>query len=459
MSAARSRRSSSRRCSSSPRSSTAQTHGRTGGRAARRHHAGRVRRVPPRPRRLPRGRSVGRRPRPGVQRHELRGLPQRAGDRRRRRHGGAARGPPQCRRRLRDVRLHRRDALPPVLRAIARLPADASRRCDGVRAARADSAVRRRPRRSDSRRDPAGARGSERPQRRRRQRPGGAGRRRRDRRAPRRPLRLEGAARHAADLRRRRLPQRDGDHQRCVPAGSGVRHHAGADAGLRSDSRSGGHPRSGDAAARHRQLRHLHAVAGAGRSRGGQRADPRRASRSSPRIGCATCHVPGARDGRRARIRSSTARGSRSSRICCCTTSAPATASSRGPPRPTRFARRRCGACASAGRSCTTDRPARSRKPCSGTAARRCSRSAASSGSPRQSAPRCSRSCGRCRPARHGLTAPARSSQRSRRSQSTLWSLCASWSLCRSVCRRPCLRALRRSRRTSASPTRAPPGC
>ncbi len=76
--------------------------------------------------------------------------------------------------------------------------------------------------------------------------------------------------------------------------------------------------------------------------------------------------LPRARAGDRAEreSRCSTARGSRSSRTCCCTTSGPATASSRARPRPTRSARRRCGACACAGRSCTTARPARSRRPC-----------------------------------------------------------------------------------------------
>ncbi len=53
-------------------------------------------------------------------------------------------------------------------------------------------------------------------------------------------------------------------------------------------------------------------------------------------------------------------RPSRCSRISCCTTSAPATASSRRRRRRRRFARPPCGASGSAARSCTTDRPRRS---------------------------------------------------------------------------------------------------
>ena len=51
-------------------------------------------------------------------------------------------------------------------------------------------------------------------------------RRRRNRRTPRRTVRLEGAARDADHVRRRRLSQRDGDHQRPVPARKRVRHPA-----------------------------------------------------------------------------------------------------------------------------------------------------------------------------------------------------------------------------------------
>ena len=268
-------------------------------------------------------------------------------------------------------------------------------RCHRVRATRADPALRRRARRSHSRRDAAQPRGPERSQRRRRQRARRARRRYRHRRAPGRPFRLEVAARHAVDVRRRRLPQRNGDHQRRVPAGGGVRHHTGADAGVRSDPRSRGRPRSANAAARHRQLRHVHAVPGADRAGGCERSGPR------GRTGLRRHRLhdlphPHPRD--RAELESAVPPqdGSRCFRICCCTTSAPATASSRARPRPTRSARRPSGACVSGVRSCTTAPRRRPRKPSSGTPERRCWLDAASSASATPIGPRSWRSCDRC---------------------------------------------------------------
>ena len=62
---------------------------------------------------------------------------------------------------------------------------------------------------------------------------------------------------------------------------------------LRSDPRPRGHPRSADAPARHRQLRQLHALAGAGRARAGG-DDGTRDGRAGLRARSAapTCHVP-----------------------------------------------------------------------------------------------------------------------------------------------------------------------
>ena len=202
------------------------------GRAARRRHAGRVRGVPARPRRLPRGRDRGRRPGPGVQRHELRRLPQRAGDRRRRARSPKC-APGDADRDGEFIALDavRRDAVPPVLGPQPRLPAGrfpprptSSRGACRFRCS-APAWSRRSPTRRCSRskiRSIATATAS------------AAARRivtdRRDRRAARRPLRLEGAARDAARVRRRRLSQRDGHHQRPLPAGGRRRHLAGAHA-------------------------------------------------------------------------------------------------------------------------------------------------------------------------------------------------------------------------------------
>ena len=124
-------------------------------RSAARHHAGRVRGVPARSRRLPRSRDRGGRARAGVQRHELRRLPQRAGGRRRRHHRRDARRAPR-RRAASSSALDaiRRDAVPSLLGA-RRTAASRSMppTMPRVRPPRADSALRRRARRSDSRRD------------------------------------------------------------------------------------------------------------------------------------------------------------------------------------------------------------------------------------------------------------------------------------------------------------------
>ena len=97
---------------------------------------------------------------------------------------------------------------------------------------------------------------------------------------------------------------------------------------VRSDPGSRGHTRSADRPARHRQLRQLHEVPGAGRSRSDRRggADGRTGVRRDRlrRLPHARRCRPG-----RAAIRSSISRRCRSSPICCCMTSAPATASSR----------------------------------------------------------------------------------------------------------------------------------
>ena len=118
------------------------------------------------------------------------------------------------------------------------LPAGAAARRQRRRAAHADSALRRRSGRSDSRRDAAGAGRSARSQPRRQRGPGVDRHRHGHGRAPRRPVRLEGAGRHAAHLLRRRVPQRDGDHQRRLPRRARLRHLGRAAQALRSEPRS-----------------------------------------------------------------------------------------------------------------------------------------------------------------------------------------------------------------------------
>ncbi len=159
------------------------------------------------------------------------------------------------------------------------MPAGDSGRCHDHRPPCADPGVRRGAGRSDSRRDAARPRRSRRPQSRRRERPGGDRHRYRVGRTAGRALRLEGAARDAARVQRRRLSQRDGHHQRSLPAGSRGRHLAGAHARVRSASGTRGHPRSAHRPARHRQLRQLHEVPGAGRARSDRRDGQERRAR------------------------------------------------------------------------------------------------------------------------------------------------------------------------------------
>ena len=129
------------------------------------------------------------------------------------------------------------------------------------------------------------------PRPRRRERAGRPHHRPRHRRAPRRAVRLEGAARHAAGLRRRCLSQRDGHHQRSLPDRARRRHRRRADAAVRSDSRPRGHRRSAHPAPRHRQLRQLHALPGAGRARPDRRRGRRGRAACSRRSAApaATC--------------------------------------------------------------------------------------------------------------------------------------------------------------------------
>ena len=200
------------------------------------------------------------------------------------------------------------------------------------------------------------ARRPQRSQRRRRQRPRRAHRRRRNRRAPCRTVRVEGAARHAHYLRRRRLSQRDGNHQRSVPARKRVRHPAGSHAIVRSVFGSRRHSRSALTPARHRQLRELHAFSGAGRARRRERTGRgRRAGLRRHRMH--ELPRPESSKPGRTPIRCSTGRPWRCFRIFCSTTSEPATASSRARRSRTRSERRRCGACGFGGRCCTTERP------------------------------------------------------------------------------------------------------
>ena len=212
------------------------------------------------------------------------------------------------------------------------------------------------------------------------QRPRGDRHRRRDRRAARRPLRLEGAARDAAGVRRRRLPQRDGHHQRSLPDRAGRRRGRGADAAVRSHSRSGGHPRSAHAAARHRQLRQLHALPGAGGARGRRRAVAGEGERVFGAVGCATCHVPALTTGPSANPLFNRRPVPLFSDLLLHDVGTGDGIQQEQRPRPTRFGRRRCGVCASAARCCTTDPRRRSRTRFAVTAARRGWRARASTG-------------------------------------------------------------------------------
>ena len=235
------------------------------------------------------------------------------------------------RRRRQVSRRRRHHAVPDVF--------DAGPPCQAVmppevnvdRAAHADSAVRRGTGRSGARRDAAGARGSVRSRSRRHQRPRGDVIDKATRTAPRRPVRLEGADRHAADLLRRRLHQRDGHHQRRVSRSSrsaASRKRGCANAICVKDP--GGPGRSAHRQARDRQLRSVHEISRAAAARpdhrrsAGRRAGVRRRS-AAPRVTCRRCRPAPTRRPR------SIARRWRCFRTCCCTISAPATASSRKP--------------------------------------------------------------------------------------------------------------------------------
>ena len=121
------------------------------GHTAGRHHACRVRGVPPGPRRFSRSRGERRRPGAGIQRDELRRVPQHPDHWRRRDDGGAPGRASQREWRIRDAQRVRRHAVSHVLGAGPWVPTGVADRRERVRATSADPAFRRRARRSDSR--------------------------------------------------------------------------------------------------------------------------------------------------------------------------------------------------------------------------------------------------------------------------------------------------------------------
>ena len=257
-------------------------------------HAGRVHRVPARPRRLHRSGDGRRRTRARVQRHQLRRVPQRAGDRRRRRDArgarrlsrrGTARSQPLERRRRHAAstcsRCRRTAAsrnCRPTSNVIARrapIPLFGA----GLVEAIADETML-------ALEDPLDRNGD-----------GVSGR------AAivvdlatgeRRVGRFGWKAQHAtllafgADAYRNEMGITNDVFRDEV--GFGV--DAARDAALRSDSRSGGRHRSGDAAPRHRQLRSVHAAARADRASRRSTTPVATASASSPRSAARRCHVP-----------------------------------------------------------------------------------------------------------------------------------------------------------------------
>ena len=279
---------------------------------------------------LPGGRDRGGRARARVQRHELRRLSQRAG-------GGRRRAS------VAEVRAGRRDATMAVPGARRRtgeslfhlfsVPGHACQPVDPDRGERdrraacrsrcsAPASSRRSPTRrcSRSRRSGDGTATAS--------AAGPQSSRIDGRRASRRAVRLESAARDAAGVWRGCLSQRDGDHQRPVP---------GRDCRRRIDERGCASAirfripedvrRSADAAARHRQLRELHAVPRAGVARRGRRVARGRESGVFGAIGCAACHVPALMTGPQRQPALPSPGRRRCSPTCCSTTSAPATAS------------------------------------------------------------------------------------------------------------------------------------
>ena len=259
----------------------------------------------------------------------------------------------------------RRDALPPVLGSRPRLPADRSRPTPTSSRA----ACRFRSSAPDwSRPSPtttlARARGSVRPRPRRRQRARGAS----SSTSPR------ASAASAASAGRRSTRRcwrsaptptatRWASPTTCFPTELASASRADAHAALRSDSRSGRHPRPADAPARHRQLRQLHALPGArsrarDRRRGraaGEQVFARHRLRDVPRPGADDrAATPNPLFDRRpvaALLGSAAARRRHRRRH----------RTGRGASR-TRSARRRCGACGSAARCCTTGRRRRSKR-------------------------------------------------------------------------------------------------
>ena len=81
------------------------------------------------------------------------------------------------------------------------------------------------------------------------------------------PVRLEGTACDAPRLWRRCVSQRDGDHQRSLPAGTSPRSLAGTYESLRSAPRSRRREGSANRPPGHRQLRQLHEIPCAARPR------------------------------------------------------------------------------------------------------------------------------------------------------------------------------------------------
>ena len=224
----------------------------------------------------------------------------------------------------------RRNALPAVLRAGSRLSAAGACRRERLRAADSDSAVRRRSGRGDPGQLDSRARGSRRP----RTTTASAAAPPASSTSPRgttRVGRFGWKAQHAtllafsADAYRNEM----GITNDLFPGRARRRRHGRSDEGVRSVSGSGG-----SAATRAR-------AAAASTTSPASCASSRRSSgsRSTPRsprgeqvfagVGCATCHVPSLTTAQSANPAVRSQDRCRCSQISCCTTSAPATASSR----------------------------------------------------------------------------------------------------------------------------------
>ena len=272
---------------------------------------------------------------PGVQRHELRRLPQRAGR-------SAAPAP------IAELRAGRRDAdgefetLDAAGDTLFHLFSVPGHGCQPVmpgrrqrhRAPRADSAVRRRPRRGHPRRDAARARRSRRSQRRRRQRPRRASS---STSAPASAASAGSAGRRSTPRCSRSAPTpiatRWGSPTTCSRTRSpfGIDADADAASAIRfPDPEDIRDPRT-----RRRGIDNfasfMRFLAPVGARR---RSTTRRATgeRVFAAIGCAACHVPALDDRPERQSALRPAGRCRCSPICCCTTSAPATASARRRP-------------------------------------------------------------------------------------------------------------------------------